>query len=129
MLATFSAIVVLLLAPLALTAQVSPNAWAIPTLPQQAIPAPVVQWNQPSSNRPSANQRTPAPSSRPSRTRRVLIGALVGFGAGFPVGVATAGYVGDTNNPSTGMRIENGARFGGLGAGIGALIGALSGKR
>lgn len=57
-----------------------------------------------------------------------MIGALIGFGIGMPVGMATAGYIGDSDRPSTGMRLENSARFGALGAGIGALIGALSAR-
>jgi hypothetical protein len=91
---------------------------------QQTIPAEMIRWNQ----------AGPAPlpaATKPvvSRRRRVLIGALVGFSAGFGTGMATAGYVGDTNNPRLGMRAENGARFGGFGAGVGALIGLLTGKK
>lgn len=59
------------------------------------------------------------------RGRNALIGALVGFGVGFPIGMATAGYVGDTNNPRAMQRLENAARFGAFGAGVGALVGAL----
>ncbi|MGH9673849.1 MAG: hypothetical protein ACRD44_11770 [Bryobacteraceae bacterium] len=67
-----------------------------------------------------------APKSK--RGRNALIGALIGAGIGMPVGMATAGYIGDSDRLSTGTRIENGARFGALGAGIGALIGALSAR-
>jgi hypothetical protein len=60
---------------------------------------------------------------RPSRGKGALIGALVGFGIGFPWGCAIAGDVVDQNNPSIGSRMGVGTIMGGFIGGIGAGIG------
>ncbi len=62
-----------------------------------------------------------------SRWKSAGIGALIGFGAAFPFGAASAGYIADQNNPSVQTRMGMGAGFGLFGAGIGAGIGALIG--
>lgn len=69
------------------------------------------------------------PKKKSRRWRAVLIGAAVGFGAAFPIGVASAGYLSDQNNPRFGTRAGFGAGFGLFGAGIGAGIGALAGGK
>ncbi len=92
--------------------------WTVASVAAQAAPPQTIRWNQAPAR--SANGST--------RGRRALIGALIGFGVGLPVGMATAGYIGDEDRPGTGARFENGARFGALGAGIGALVGALTGR-
>ena len=62
-----------------------------------------------------------------SRAKSAAWGALIGFGAAFPFGAASAGYLTDQNNPRFQTRMGMGAGFGLFGAGIGAAIGALAG--
>ena len=57
-----------------------------------------------------------------SRLKNVGIAALVGFAIGCPIGAGTAGYIGDTNHPSLGLRAGYCAALGGFGAGIGAGV-------
>lgn len=61
-----------------------------------------------------------------SRWRGAMIGALVGFGAGFSVGVTSAGHLTDRNSPGAAWRTAVGGGLGLYGAGIGAAIGALA---
>ena len=62
-----------------------------------------------------------------SRWKAVAIGSAIGFGAAFPIGAASAGYLTDRNSPGFGTRAKVGAGMGLFGAGIGAGIGALAG--
>ena len=62
-----------------------------------------------------------------SRMKSAGWGAVIGFGAAFPFGAASAGYLTDRNNPRFQTRMGVGAGFGLFGAGIGAAIGALGG--
>ena len=62
-----------------------------------------------------------------SRWKAVGIAAAVGFGIGFPIGVASSGYLSDQNSPSLNTRVGFGAGLGLIGAGIGAGLGALLG--
>jgi hypothetical protein len=71
--------------------------------------------------------RTVTVQRKGSRVKAAGIGALIGFGAAFPFGAASAGYITDRNNPSVQTRMGMGAGFGLFGGGIGAAIGALAG--
>lgn len=61
-----------------------------------------------------------------SRLKRVILGALIGFGGGCAMGAGRAGYFTDRNNPSASTRAQvcfgMGAFTGAAGAGIGAAI-------
>jgi hypothetical protein len=57
-----------------------------------------------------------------SRLKNVGIAALVGFAIGCPIGAAKAGYIGDTNHPSLGLRGGYCLALGGFGAGIAAGV-------
>ena len=75
----------------------------------------------------SADVRRVSVLTKGSRAKSAGIGAVIGFGATFPFGVASAGYLTDQNNPRFQTRMGMGAGFGLIGAGIGAAIGALAG--
>ena len=57
-----------------------------------------------------------------SRLKNAGIAALVGFAVGCPIGAATAGYLGDENNPRLGMRAGFCLTIGGFAGGIAAGI-------
>jgi hypothetical protein len=80
---------------------------------------------------------TVQPSSGPARGHSwvarhpVLLGALVGLGAGFTIGAATCRYPGGEGSSCSdytfpgNARLLGGLTIGGLGAGIGAGVGAV----
>lgn len=61
-----------------------------------------------------------------SRLKRVILGALIGFGGGCAIGASRAGYFTDMNNPPASTRAQMcfgmGAITGAAGAGVGAAI-------
>ena len=61
-----------------------------------------------------------------NRKRGALWGALIGFGAGFPVGYFAAPYITDDDEMPNSEQARAGATFGAIWGGIGAAVGALS---
>jgi hypothetical protein len=75
----------------------------------------------------SADVRRVSIRTKGSRAKSAVLGAVIAFGAAFPFGAASAGYLTDQNNPRFQTRLGMGAGFGLFGASIGAAIGALAG--